>query len=114
MTDSFEFKVGPPDDAENLTVMKIGIQARKTALKGFRSMQQIITETKPECTPAEGVGYTWQGMLSQAAYTVALTHLMLVKAGMKTQGMDPDVETLINQVQGVTQAFIDSMPKEIE
>ena len=112
MTDSFEFKVGPPDDAANLTVMKIGIQARKNALKGFRSMQQIITDTKPECTPTEGVGYTWQGMLSQAAYTVALTHLMLEKSGMKLKGMDPDVETLIGQVQGVTEAFIDSMPRE--
>jgi len=111
LNDSFEFKVGPPDDAENLTVMKIGLQARRNALAGFKKVQSTILETNPECSAQEGVGYTWQGMLSQAAYTIVLTHMMLVKAGWKFEGKEPDLEKLFSQVQRVTTEFAKNLPQ---
>ena len=81
MTDSFEFKVGPPDDAENFTVMSVGLQAKKNAISGYKKVQQAIIKSTPECSSKEGIGYTWQGMLSQAAYTLAITHQMLITTG---------------------------------
>ena len=109
--DPFEFKVGPPDDAENFTVMSIGLTARKNALRGLNKVQEAILKAEPEIGAKEGIAYAWQGMLSQAAYTIVLTQLMLDKAGLKYQGEDFKLEDLFSQVEAVTKSFMNTMEK---
>jgi len=110
--DSFDFKVGPPDDAENFTVMSIGLQARKNALNGLNKVQAAILKSEPECSAKEGIAYAWQGMLSQAAYTIVLTQIMLKEAGLKYNGDDFKLEDLISQVTDITHRFYNSMEND--
>ena len=110
--DSFEFKVGPPDDAENFTVMSIGLQARKNALRGLNKVQEAILKAEPKIGAKEGIAYAWQGMLSQAAYTIVLTQLMLDKAGLKYKGDDFKLEDLMSQVEAVTKSFLSTMEND--
>ena len=112
MTDSFDFQVGPADDAENFTVMSIGLQAKKNAISGFKKLQDAIIKSDPNCSTKQGIGYTWQGMMQQAAYTLAMTHQMLVTSGFRFKGQDYTTEQLYDHLQKVTDKFIDSIPKE--
>ena len=112
MTDSYDFKGGPPDDAENFTVMSVGLQAKKNAISGFKKLQDAIIKSDPECSAKAGIGYTWQGMMQQAAYTMVMTHQMLATTGFTYKGQEHSLEQLFDQLQQVTNSFIDSIPKE--
>ena len=114
MTDSFEFKVGPPDDAENFIVMNVGLQARKNALHGLKKVQAAILKADADLSAKEGVSYAWQGMISQAAYTIVLTNVMLTSAGLKHKGEEFDVDLLVGQVRQIALAFVDNMNQEGE
>ena len=48
-------------------------------------------------------------MLSQAAYTIVLTQIMLKEAGLKYNGDDFKLEDLISQVTDITHRFYNSM-----
>ena len=112
MTDSYDFQVGPADDAENFTVMSVGLQAKKNAMSGFKKLQDTIIKSNPDLSAKDGIGYTWQGMLSQAAYTMVMTHQMLNNSGFKYKGEEYSIEKLFDHLQLVTTKFIDSLPKE--
>lgn len=110
--DSFDFKIGPPDDAENFTVMSIGLQARKNALNGLNKVQKAIIKAEPKCSAKEGIAYAWQGMLSQAAYTIVLTKLMLEESGLQYQGENFTLQNLLDQVTEISKRFVSSMEND--
>lgn len=110
MSDSFNFKVGPPDDAENAAIMRLGLSARKDAARAFKRITNIVVEHAPDCTAKEGLGYQAQGMISLAAYSLALTQFMLTEIGLKwNEGEEPTITVLAKQVEGLAEKFLERM-----
>ena len=110
MKNDFDFRVGPPDDAENAAVMRIGLVTRKDALRTFKNIHAIVQEHAPDCNAKEGVGYQWQGMISLAAFSLALTQCMLTDIGWEWKnGEKAELDTLLDQVKDISQKFIDSI-----
>ena len=90
MSDSFEWRVGEPDDADDAALMRIGIAARRTALKSFKEIQPIVREHKVASDATELVAYQLQGMVQQAAYCAVLCQALLDDMGLewKQEGED--------------------------
>lgn len=108
-----EFNVGPPDDAENVAVMRLGINTRKKAMENFKSINSIVKKHDPECSAKEAIGYQWQGMISLAAYSVAITQLMLLDTGWKwDKDQPPTIGLLSDQVEDLAQKFFDSVHRK--
>lgn len=112
MTDTYNFEVGPADDAENLTVMTIGLEAKKSSLRSFKKMMDIVQKTAPECSPKQGVGYQWQGMIALAGYSLALTQAMLTQVGWEwKQGQAATLQDLADQTNALAQKFLASQAR---
>ena len=107
MSDSLNFRVGPADDAESPCIMKIGIQARKDALRTFKKITEIVQKYEPECTAKNGIGHQWQGMMSLAAYSLAMTHAMLTSTGWEwKEGEASTLEDLSAQAHQLAALFL--------
>ena len=82
MSESFEWRVGEPDDCDNATIMRLGIAARKSALNNFRAIPAIDKEQLPQPTEKQLIEYQLQGMVQLAAYSAVLCEAMLDDLGM--------------------------------
>ena len=114
MTDDFnyDFAVGPADDAEDVVVMRIGLDSRKRALQAFKGISDIITKYGAECSTKESISQQWHGMISLAAYSLAITQSMLVQVGWHTtEGLkaEDSLDFLSSSTKQIAQKFIDSM-----
>lgn len=83
LSDSSQWRVGEPDDAENAAVMRIGIAARKSALKSFKEIPPIVKDYNPETDAVQLVAYQLQGMVQQAAYCAVLAQTLVDDLGME-------------------------------
>ena len=110
MSASYGFNIGPPDDAENEAVMRIGLSARKAALKAFKAIPLIVSVHAPECNAQQVVSYQWHGMLQLAAYSLALNQYTLNRVGMEwTESKLTGMDILLDQVGELSKQFLDNM-----
>ena len=107
MNEPFEFEVGPPDDAADEALMRIGIASRKAALKSYQKLNSIVQDFGSEFGERKKTAYCWQGMISLAAYSVLLTRLMLKDRDINWQEEGvPTLPYLTNQVEDIATKFL--------
>ena len=109
MSDNFGFKVGPPDDASSPTMMKVGLTAKKNAVKHYKAIAPIVLDLDPQARPSKVLDFQWQGMISLAAYAITLTDHLFSRMDwtwtIKGESVPHNMDVLFSQVRELCDLF---------
>ena len=105
----YGFKVGPPDDAGSETMMRVGLAAKKSAVKYYKSIGETALKCDPSIKPKKLLEAQWQGMVAISAYAITITDQIFTELGwlwdIDGEQIPHSTELLIDQVRELTERF---------
>lgn len=90
-------------------MMKVGLTAKKNAVKHYKAIAPIVLDCNPLAKPTAVLDYQWQGMIALAAYAITLTDHLFSKMGwvwtIEEEKVPHSIDVLFDQVRELCELF---------
>lgn len=94
-------------------MMKVGLAAKKNAVKHYRAIAPIVLDLEPSARPSKVLDFQWQGMISLAAYAITLTDHLFSKMNwtwtIEGETVPHDMNVVFDQVRELCELFKQDM-----